>query len=264
MISARVARAYGHRHCTCKLGLAVVFLWTGGCVEMRAPDPAVRYIAFGNSTTKGPSTRDYPDILREMLGEPPETFANEGKGGETSEEGVIRLNDLLSDGIFPNAEVLFYWEGGNDITDFIEEHDPFLFFPSPSDPDYPFDDDLAEQLDETQANVESAIATAQNAGLVVYVSTSYFLRENIAECDALPLDIVLPSQAVNANAYLVRLNDRIRQAAADRGAILVDVAAEDEVIRADPDNYFNCNHLSEQGNEIVAELFFNAITSASD
>ncbi len=264
MINARVAKAYGHRHQTYRLGLAVIFLWTVGCVEMRAPDPAVRYIAFGNSTTKGPSTRDYPDILRELLGEPPEVFANEGAGGETSEEGVVRLNDLLSYGIFPNAEVLLFWQGGSDLTDFIKDYDPFLVFPSPDDPDYWFDDDLTEQLDETQANIESAIACAQNAGLVVYVSTYFFLRENIAECDPLPLNILLPPQAVNANAYLARLNERIREAVADRGAILVDVGAEDEVIRADQANYFNCNHLSEQGNEIVAELFFDAITATAD
>ncbi|GAG17174.1 unnamed protein product, partial [marine sediment metagenome] len=72
------------------------------------------------------------------------------------------------------------------------------------------------------------------------------------------------AQAVNANAYLGRLNERIREAVAARGAILVDVGAEDEVIRPDQANYFNCNHLSEQGNEIVAELFFDAITATAD
>jgi lysophospholipase L1-like esterase len=243
-----------------RLGLAFILLF-GGCTDMRFPDPAVRYVAFGDSSTKGPSTRDYPDILREQMGEAPETFANEGSGGETSEEGVDRLNELLSNGIFPNAEVLFYWQGGNDITEFIGDFDPFLIF-SPDEEGYLFSGPLANRLDETQANIEAAISSAQEAGLVVYVATYYFLRENIAECDPLPLDILLPGQAVNANAYVAMLNERIRQAAARQGAFLVDVAAEDEVIRADPANYFNCNHLSEQGNEIIAGLFFDAVTAA--
>ena len=39
----------------------------------------------------------------------------------------------------------------------------------------------------------------------------------------------------------------------------MDVAASAGVISADPDNYFNCNHLSESGNTIVANLFFSAV-----
>ena len=47
------------------------------------------------------------------------------------------------------------------------------------------------------------------------------------------------------------LNDRIRAAAANARALLVDVGASAGVLAADPANYFNCNHLSEQGNTIV-------------
>ena len=61
----------------------------------------------------------------------------EGHGGESTEQGLVRLNALLEDQMYPGAEVWFYWEGGNDITDFIQETDPFLFF-SPTDADYPF------------------------------------------------------------------------------------------------------------------------------
>jgi len=239
----------------------IIALFGAGCVQIRVPDPAIRYIAFGDSATADESAGGYPEMLRTLLGEPFEAFANEGKSGETSEEGLVRLELLLSDEIYPGAEVLLYWEGGNDITEFISQHDWFLLF-SPDDPDYPITDELARQLSESQANIESAIAAAREAGLSVYVATYYFLRESIGECDALPFNLLLPPQAVNANAYVARLNEHIRAAAANQGAILVDVAAEDDLIRADPDNYVDCNHLSEQGNAIVADLFFNVITAS--
>lgn len=229
-----------------------------GCEAFRVPDPNVIYLAFGDSSTLGPSTRDYPEILRSLLDEAPEAFANEGDSGETSEEGLARLQSLLADEIYPNADVLLYWEGGNDITGFIKDHDPFLLA-SPDETDYPLANDLALHLSKIQLNIESAVAAARNARLRVYVATYFFLQEDIAECDALPLPVVLPSQARNANAYINRLNERIRAAAANQNAVLVDVAAADDVLRQDPANYFDCNHLSERGNDIVANLFFQAI-----
>ena len=120
-----------------RIALCLTLALATGCVEIGVPDPAVRYVAFGDSTTAGPSSRDYPDILRELLGLPAETFANEGMGGETTDEGLSRLESLLAGDIYPEAEFLLFWEGGNDITDFIQETDPFLFF-SPTDADYPF------------------------------------------------------------------------------------------------------------------------------
>ena len=239
----------------------VAGLFVAGCVEIRMPDPAVRYIAFGDSATADETTNGYPEILMMLLGEPPDTFASEGESGETSEEGLVRLELLLADGVYPDANVLLYWEGGNDITEFISEHDSFRLY-SPNAPDDPLADELAQQLDESQADIESAIAAAHRKGLSVFVATYYFMRESIGICDALPLNLLLPSQAVNANTYVVRLNERIRTAAANQGAVLVDVASEDDRIRADPDNYADCNHLSGQGNTIVADLFFDAITAS--
>ena len=56
-------------------------------------------------------------------------------------------------------------------------------------------------------------------------------------------------------------DDRIRVAAA-QGAILVDVAAKNAVLQADGANYADCNHLSTQGNDIVAGLFADAVTAS--
>ncbi|UCE58422.1 MAG: hypothetical protein JSU63_13380 [Phycisphaerales bacterium] len=240
------------------LGAVLLLVGVGGCFGPGEPDTVapvdVLYVAFGNSTTAGPSERDYPDILREKLGEPQGTFANEGHGGETSTEGLERLQELIDQETYPEAHTLLYWEGGNNITDFIEENEPLLLM-SPADEDYSLTDELTSELDGIQEDVEAAIEAGQGAGMTVYVATYYLIREDLAECDALPLDIIYPDQARNANDYVVLLNERIRLAVDNTGATLVDVEAEDESLRSDPDNYYNCNHLSAQGNEIVADLF---------
>lgn len=246
-----------------RLGMVLTLLLLGGCIELRVVDPNIKYVAFGDSTTSGPSTRDYPDILRSLLGVAPETFVNEGNSGETSEEGLARLEGLLTGGIYPNADVLLYWEGGDDVSQFIKNHDPFLLA-SPDDADYPLTNDLALLLSKTQVNIESAVAAARNYRLRVFVATYFFLREDIDKCDALPIPVVLPSQASNANAYITRLNERIRAAAANQDAVLVDVAAADDALRQDQANYFDCDHLSEQGNGIIANLFQQAIVGPTN
>lgn len=246
------------------VALLVVVLAVGsGCGTPRLPDPNVVYVAFGDSTTAGPSSREYSDILRELLDAPPAAFANEGEGGENTEEGHKRLQELLYDGLFPNARTLLYWQGGNDVTSFIREHDPFLFR-SPADPGFPFSPELQQRLDKTQANIEATIAAARDSGLAVFVATYFSLRTDLALCDALPLDVILPGQAANANAYIVLLNERIRAAAEREGAALVDVAAGDDALHADSANFHDCNHLSAAGNAIVAELFEAALRSSAD
>ncbi len=230
----------------------------GDDLVFRLPDPAVRTIAFGDSATKGPSERDYVTFLPGLLSLGSETFANEGDGGETSDEGIVRLRSLMTRGLFPNADVLLYWEGGNDLTDFIQETDPLLIF-SPDSASYPFAAQLADKLDEVQANIETAIAVGQDAGLRVIVANYFFMPDGSLDCGPLLLDILLPVQAASANRYVTQLNERIRQAAANRSATLVDVAAEDAVLRGDSANYHNCNHLSADGNEIVAALIAEAM-----
>ncbi len=239
----------------------IVLLSVAGCgsdVFFRVPDPAVRYLPFGDSATAGPSERNYPDFLREFLGESEETFTNEGQSGETVSEGLDRLHLLIDNGIYPNAAVFLYWEGGNDIIDFIGRTDPFLLR-SPEDADYPFETELNGELDRIQTTIETTLQTAQDEGMDVYVATYFALAPGVTECGALPFNIALPQQIERANAYTGRLNDRIRRAAAARGATLVDIASFNPTFQADPANFFNCNHLSAAGNEIVARLFLNSV-----
>jgi lysophospholipase L1-like esterase len=196
-------------------------------------------------------------LLRDRIGEPADSFAGQGKGGETSGDGLGRLGQILTEGLYPNAQALLYWEGGDDIVEFVRNRDPLLAL-SPDDPDYPYAAALEDKLDQVQAHIEQAIQTAQNAGLKVYVATYYSLKGN-ESCRPLPTDFLLDSQADTANAYVPRLNERIRRAARNRNAVLVDVASVAETLRQDPANYIDCNHLSSQGNAAVAGLFAAAI-----
>lgn len=236
-------------------GLALSLVITG-CVDNKIllPDPAVLYIAFGDSSTAGDSDTGYPQFLPDLLGRPADTVVNQGKSGETTAEGLERLDQILSLDIYPNAHTMMYWAGGIDILDFIREVDGLLLW-SPSASNYPFSDRLSKRLDEIQANIETSISRGQSAGLNVYVATYFLSREVIAPCEPLLLSVILPAQARNANGYVSLLNERIRQAAANRGATLVEITAANSTLQSDSRNFANCNHLSEQGNRIVAEVF---------
>lgn len=229
----------------------------GGCGTI-LPDPAVRYIAFGDSTTASPAQQQYWEFLRDDLGLPADSFAGQGAGGESTAVGLERLSGLLDTGIYPNAEVLLYWQGGKDILEFVQARDPLLLL-SPFASDYPFSAGLKAMLDTTQANIEQAITVARQAGLDVYVSTYFYLNAQTGECRPAVLGVLLPDQQARVTEYIRLLNERIRRAAANAGAVLVDVGAQAETIVADPANYTDCNHLSEKGNRIVADIFEAAI-----
>jgi hypothetical protein len=253
------SRAAAYRSVRAALSLTLICSVIGcGDNHIPIPDPAVRYLAFGDSGTSGSSGRDYPDILPELLGQPPGAIANQGRGGETTGEGLDRLRQLISLSIYPNAHALLYWEGGADIIDLIRQVDGQLLF-SPTASSYPYTARLVETLDRIQTNIEAVITEGEMAGLTVCVATYFSLREVTAQCDPLSLHVILPSQAQNANGYVSLLNERIRQAAMNTGAIVVDIASADDVLRADDSNFLNCNHLSAKGNEIVAQLFAEAL-----
>ncbi len=234
-------------------------LLLAGCQTVPIPDPAVRYIAFGDSTTADQADRQYWELLRDDLGLPANTFAGQGKGGETTSEGISRLQPLFDQGLYPNAQVLLYWEGGNDILDFVRNHDPLVAL-SPAASNYPFRAELDTALDTVQANIQQAINLGHQAGLQVYVAT-YFYLSPTGECKPTLLNVLLPAQAQRVNEYVRLLNDRIRTAATDARTVLVDVGARADEILADPANYSGCNHLSSQGNQFVAGIFQAAIQS---
>ena len=221
-----------------------------GCV--RPPEPSVQYVAFVDSQTGG-----FPDHLIGLLGVQADVVAKEAKGGEATDEGLERLNMLISQGVFPNAEHFMYWQGGNDLLDWMKKRDPFLLF-SPNDPGYPFSDSLNNELDKIQSNIETAIGMAKAEGWQVYAATYAPLQPGI-ECPPVPWFGLSDVQADRANEYQALVNQRIRLAIQNCGAVLVDIGTDPDIPA--PENYTNCNHLNSDGNAIVAERFFEVITS---
>lgn len=238
------------------LGLLIALSGCGD--DLLIPQPAVRYVAFGDSATRGPAERDYSGFLPELLGVSADAVANAGDGGETTAEGLERLRLLLDLQIYPNGEVLIYWEGGNDLIDFVRSIDPFLIL-TPGSDSFPFAGQLASELDGMQANITQAVQEAQQAGFQVLLVTYFPIPPGGVGCDALPLGILLPAQAANGNSYRDLLNERIREVAASTGARLVDLAGDPELQDADPSNYEDCTHLNASGNAIVAQRIAEAI-----
>jgi hypothetical protein len=169
---------------------------------------------------------------------------------------------LLQADLYPNANVWLYWEGGNDVVSFVQVNDPHLQY-SPDDPDYPFALEWSAQRTETQLNIELAINMLHDAGKQVFVATLAPVDSNTDVCPPLVGATMTSQPAEVANGLILQINESIRAAAAADGesAIVVDIAAVGDELRADPAHYINCNHLSEQGHEIVAAAFLSAIRS---
>lgn len=239
------------------MALVVMAALTAGCGSTPLlPDPAVRYLAFGDSTTAGAADVQYWQYVQQDLGLSTAAFAGQGHGGETVADGLLRLKDLLDRNMFPNAEAMLLWEGGDDILRFVNEHDPLLL-QVPTDPNYMFQSDLNALLDQVQMDLASAIGLARQKGLYVYIATYYDLVPG--DCKASLLTILLPEQATRANQYVRLLNERIGLAASGQGATLVDIASQSSTLTSDPANYANCNHLSGQGNRIAANVWLARI-----
>lgn len=238
--------------------ISFVLLIATGCDSLLIVDQDVVFIAFGDSSTAGPSSSDYVDFLPDLLSRPAKEFVNQGKGGETTAIGLDRLESLIQRDIYPNARAIIYWQGGADVIDFVLRRDPLLLL-SPNAADYPHTDALAQQLDDTQRNIDQVISLADDSGWNVIVATYFPIPQTVPRCDALFLDVILPSQAANAGEYVRLVNQRIRLAAIAGGADLLDVASLNDELLADPGNYFDCNHLSASGNQIVAQRVADAI-----
>jgi lysophospholipase L1-like esterase len=212
------------------------------------PQPNVTHVAFGDSATK-----EYPELLSDILGLEDDQMANESESGEEVEDGLDRLSDFIAYKVFPNAQYFLYWQGGNDLIDFIKKRDPFLFL-SPSDSDYPFKSDLDGQLQTIKNKLELGINMAQQEGWLVYVATYYHFVSGM-QCPPMIFEFMSQDQASIANEYVELLNETIRLAALNLGAIVVDIGfCEFELT-----DYENCNHLNIGGNQIVAQEFADTI-----
>ncbi|WP_250657839.1 GDSL-type esterase/lipase family protein [Alkalimarinus coralli] len=96
------------------LVIALLFAVLAGCGSSKLePIPKNGTIlAFGDSLTVGVGTTEansYPSVLAELTGL---TVINSGVSGETTDNGLIRLREVLDN---TNPDLLILLEGGNDI-----------------------------------------------------------------------------------------------------------------------------------------------------
>ncbi len=229
--------------------------WVGCCPP---EDPGAHYIAFGDSITEGAEQPSYPDLLEGMLAEGEGTVANEGESGETAGEGRDRMDEILSCGTYPNAHTVLYLEGGGGLVDWIQEHDPLLLV-SPLSPLYLLKEELEGLFDNIEENVLAVMGAVKASGRIPLIATYYHFLPYKTPCPPSPVGFLTGFQADNANDYIDMLNDLFRQIAALEGLEVVDIA-ETGALYGDYDNFHDCNHPSIQGNQIIADYFYEAIT----
>ena len=239
------------------LFVSILLLAPVGCCP--TPNGAALHLAFGDSVTEGKDSPTYPEHLADLLGLAASQVANEGESGESAHGGADRIEELLARcDTYPNAGTLLYLEGAAGLIDWVQETDPLLLW-DPLVTPYPFQAALDERLGNIQNNILAALYTAQSAGLATYVATYFELLPNISPCDAFALPFLPPEQAERANHYTLLLNEKIREAAAASGSVLVDIEAELGALNDDPDNFIDCNHPSGSGNLLIAGLFHQAL-----
>lgn len=228
-----------------KIIVLLVVAFLSGCENF--PQPNVKIIAFGDS-----ATLEYPNYLPQYLPVSDKEIGKMGKGGETTSEGLERLNGYIKFNTFPNGNIFLYWEGGNDLIDLISKLDPMLIL-SPIDPTYPFKSPLNIELNKIKTNIGKAVDIAHSQGWNVYMATYQDLMP--INCPAIPIKILLPKQAAIANEYQFLLNQSIKEVAISKGILFVDIGSYNFLIS----QYKNCNHLNSSGNQIVAKMWADKI-----
>jgi len=222
------------------------FFVVGGCMPMTD----VKLVAFGDSSVKL-----YAPHLAPAFGVDTKMIGNEGESGEESDDGLERLKEYVRWGKYPHANTFVYQEGGGDIVDWVGNRDPLLLF-SPNDAAYPFKFELLDKLSEMKQNVADAVLLTQEQGWKTFMTTYARFMPGI-ECTSLPFNMATEQQAARANEYRAKINDALREAAMLTGAILVDTG--ENPLLNDVQMFENCNHLNEQGNEIVAQDVAEAV-----
>jgi len=94
------------------IGIVFLICGCGGGPDLQALHEGDVIVAFGDSLTAGKGVtqeKAYPSILSELTGF---EVVNAGISGETTEEGLVRLERVLDE---ENPALLILFEGGNDI-----------------------------------------------------------------------------------------------------------------------------------------------------
>jgi lysophospholipase L1-like esterase len=243
------------------LALTLLALFTLAINDCCPPNNRqARYLAFGDSATAGADQPTYPQWLAELLQLSEQEVVNLGDSGEKAADGLPRLNEIMDCDSYPHAEYLLYWEGGNDLIDFVQSVDPALRF-SPNDLRYPYSQELDATLQSIVATQQAAITLAREHGLTPLIATYYQLLPHISPCSLTPLDELTEGQVENANDYNELFAGQIRQMAGQEGIGVADILSESGALLDDPANFANCNHASGAGNKIIADIWLAALNS---
>ena len=239
---------------------AFLLLFTLAATCCPTKKPSVLYVAFGDSVTDSDAEIKYPWYLKEWLGLSDDQIENEGNSGETIAEGLPRLREILECGTYPNAGIVLFEEGGNDLIDWIQELDPSLSW-SPLSPLYPYSDGLQAKLAEIEGSLFQAAEAVLASGSDMAIMTYFHVLPYKSPCKLTPLNFFTVGQAERVNQYVNLLNERILNVAGIFGLPVADVASTG-ALYGDYDNYLNCNHPSAAGNEVLAQFFLDAILEA--
>ncbi|MBZ0271264.1 SGNH/GDSL hydrolase family protein [bacterium] len=224
--------------------IAAVIGMRGAWAPAFADDTQV--VCFGDSATEGAVNLSFPDFLEFFVDPGDGEVVNEGDSGETTDEGYWRALGLVVTFRHAGAKVWTYWEGGNDLIDWVEQNDPYLLS-DPASPTYPYRAELDAKLALIRKNIKRTVNLIRTTGSDVVIGTYAPLVPWLA-CDPSPLGFLTPALAEIANHYQAELNDAIRAAAADLSAPVNDIAADLGFVNGHIVNYHDCNHLNALGN----------------
>jgi hypothetical protein len=87
------------------------------------------------------------------------------------------------------------------------------------------------------------------------LGTYYYLAPYTA-CDPSPIGFLTPGMVEKANHYVDRLNEMVRDLAAEEDTGLADLNVDLSFINGHPLYYLNCNHLNSVGNFFAALVWW--------
>ena len=241
--------------------IAVILLLAGSSAFGADPASPERFAAtsdkvvcFGDSATEGASELSFPDYLEAFIEWGDGQVVNEGKSGETAEEGMWRMWWLLFSLKYINSHVWTYMEGGNDLIDWVTQIDPYLLF-DPANPGYPHRQELDDKLAQIKDDLRTGIHNIRNKTSAEVVLGTYNYLASFTQCDPSPIGFLLPGMTEKANHYVDELNDNIRDLASEEDTPLADINESLGNFNGNLLFYHDCIHMNSLGNFVVALIW---------
>lgn len=268
--------------------LSIVLLFLGiftiGCDD---PAAVVRYICFGDSATYGQvgsGATAYPHRLQQLLFDTETTCshcdreiqncctANRAQLGEKSCNSLGRLESDLN--YFTNITSILYWEGGNDVIDYVCNQTTGVNRALDRDPSSEEIRHIEEDIvDGCVQNAVNLIRTLK-PNIIIYLGTYYNVPPNLpffdyTDASGNPIGLT-QAQANIANKYIHVFNMRIYELAYNLGIPVAPVGSNDDMGRYICDsldftvNYFDAMHANNIGNCCIAKIWYTSITGKTE